>query len=213
MNILAIILLAILIYFIYITNISSIKPATSTAVALTDVSNSMNGSGNISNAIDNVLNNVSTGTNTLVNDIINVANANKLNPAILYGIVTAEQGSTNPSNWNVGAYNPNDPTGAYGLTQILGSTAESFNVNPSMLLQSATTALNTTAQYINKYVPTETNSISAVAGAYNGGPGIFGEIQNGSVNANVANAVQTYIDKATNGYNYFNNTYNNLLTG
>ena len=203
MNILAIILLAVLVYFIIVADLGN-KPTIPTPA----VSNVGTASGTqTTGAIENALNNIATGTNKLVSDIINVANANSLNPAILYGIVSAEQGTTNPNEWNAGAYNPNDPTGAYGLTQILGSTAESFNVNPAMLLQSPETALNTTAQYILKYNPTNSNNISVVAGTYNGGPGIFNEIQNGTVSSGTTNAVGDYIEKASNGYNYFNSTY------
>ena len=205
MNILAVILLAALIYFIFIAEINK-SPNNPPAVVSSDTALAAVNT-NSSNAIETALNNVATGTNKLVSDIINVANANKINPAILYGIVSAEQGTTNPNEWNAGAYNPNDPTGAYGLTQVLGSTAESFNVNPSMLLQSPTTALDTTAKYILKYNPTNNNNISMVAGTYNGGPNIFNEIDNGTVNQGTANMVNDYIEKATNGYNYYNNTY------
>ena len=204
MNIAGIILLAILVYFIFITEYNKPPvPKTTTGPNSETAKNNANSS----NAIETALNNVATGTNKLVSDIINVANANKLDPAVLYGIVSAEQGTTNPTQWNAGAYNPNDPTGAYGLTQILGSTAESFNVNPSMLLQSPETALNTTAQYILKYNPTNANNISITAGIYNGGPNIFNEIQNGTVGSGTTNAIGTYIEKAAAGYNYFNNTY------
>ena len=206
MNIAAVILLAALIYFIFITEYSKPPVPTTTATAGTNMGTAGN-STNTTGAVETALNNVAMGTNKLVTDIINVANANQLNPAILYGIVSAEQGTTNPNEWNAGAYNPNDPTGAYGLTQILGSTAESFNVNPAMLLQSPETALNTTAQYILKYNPTNSNNISVTAGIYNGGPNIFNEIQNGTVSAGTTNAVGAYIEKASAGYNYFNNTY------
>ena len=205
MNILAIILLVALVYFIYIADVGN-KPAISTPQLSNAGIKTATGI-QATGAIETALNNIAAGTNKLVSDVINVADANNLNPAILYGIVSAEQGTTNPNEWNAGAYNPNDPTGAYGLTQILGSTAESFNVNPAMLLQSPETALNTTARYILKYNPTNSNNISAVAGTYNGGPDIFNEIQNGTISANTTNAVGAYIEKASNGYNYFNSTY------
>jgi hypothetical protein len=202
MNILAVILLAGLIYYIWVADYSNVKPET------TPVSTPTPPPTNAIPSVSNILSSISGTTNKLVNDIINTANANNLNPAILYGIVSAEQGTTNPNEWNISAYNPSDPSGAYGLTQVLGDTAQSLNVNPEMLLQSPQMALNTTAQYILKYTPaTQTNNISVVAGIYNGGPGIFNEINNGTANSGTINAVGTYIEKAGNGYNYFNSTY------
>ena len=204
MNALLALILIVLVYYIVMTGFHTTPAKPAVAVATPPATNS-----NTSNIIDTALNNVATGTNKLVTDIINTAQANNLNPAILYGIVSAEQGTTNPNNWNIGAYNPNDPSGAYGLTQVLGTTAQSLGVNPQMLLQSPSMALDTTAKYILKYAPTSTDNISVVAGVYNGGPGIFNEIQNGTVNANTTNAVGTYIENASNGYNYFNQTYAN----
>ena len=205
MNILLAIILAILLYYAIMTGFST-SPART--VIPTPASPQVSGN-NITDLIGTTLSNVNTGINSLVTDIINTANANGLNPAILYGIVSAEQGTTNPNEWNSGAYNPSDPSGAYGLTQVLGTTAESLGVSPQLLLQSPTTALDTTAKYILKYTPTNTNNISIVAGVYNGGADIFNEIQNGTVNTNVINAVGAYIEKASNGYNYFNQTYTN----
>lgn len=199
MNAIAILVLAALLYFIFVGNISSTPKNPTPQVASPSTPSTP--------TVSSILNTITGTTNTLVNDIINTANANNLNPAILYGIVSAEQGSTNPNDWNAGAYNPNDPSGAYGLTQVLGTTAESFGVNPNMLLQSPQTALDTTAKYILKYAPTQTNNMSVVAGVYNGGPDIFNEINNGTVNSSVTNAVGTYIENASNGYNYFNSVY------
>ena len=198
-------LLIIILYYIITTGFQT-KPAGLTTPVIAPKTPTP--TSNTTNAIETALSNVGTGVNNLVTEIINTAQANNLNPAILYGIVSAEQGTTNPNNWDTAAYNPNDPSGAYGLTQVLGSTAASLGVNPQMLLQSPSMSLNTTAQYILKYTPpTSVNNISVVAGIYNGGPDIFNEIQNGTVNANTTNAVGNYIENASNGYNYFNSTY------
>lgn len=207
MNILAALILAALIYYIFFV---AYKNPINTKLGVfipTPTSNNA-ATANTTAPSSNILN-LTTGTmNKLVTDIINTANANSLNPAILYGIVSAEQGTTNPNNWNISAYNPSDPSGAYGLTQVLGSTAQSLNVNPEMLLQSPQMALDTTAKYILKYTPaTQTNNISVVAGIYNGGQDIFNEISNGTVNSGTINAVGTYIGNASNGFNYFNSTY------
>ena len=205
MNILAALILAALIYYIFFVAYKN-QPVSASLGANTPTSNPSADAN--PTPTTNILNLITGTTNKLVTDIINTANANSLNPAILYGIVSAEQGTTNPNNWNISAYNPSDPSGAYGLTQVLGSTAQSLNVNPEMLLQSPQMALDTTAKYILKYTPAEqTNNISVVAGIYNGGQDIFNEISNGTVNATTTNAVGTYIENASNGYNYFNSTY------
>ena len=210
MNALLAIILIIVIYYILTTGFKTAPAGLTTPNITPQVSTSTPTSTNSSNIIETALNNVSTGVNNLVTEIINTAQANNLDPAILYGIVSAEQGTTNPNNWDTAAYNPNDPSGAYGLTQILGMTANSLGVNPELLLQSPSMALNTTAQYILKYTPpTSLNNVSVVAGIYNGGPDIFNEIQNGTVSTNTTNAVGNYIENASNGYNYFNQTYAN----
>ena len=210
MNILLTLLLVIVIYYLLTTGFKTAPAGLATPNITPQASISTPILTNSSNIIETALNNVGTGVNNLVTEIINTAQANNLNPAILYGIVSAEQGTTNPNNWDTAAYNPNDPSGAYGLTQVLGATAQSLGVNPQMLLQSPSMSLNTTAQYILKYTPpTSVNNISVVAGIYNGGPAIFNEIQNGTVNASTTNAVGTYIENASNGFNYFNQTYAN----
>ena len=206
MNILAALILAALIYYIFF--VAYKNPVTNPGVNTPTPAPNNAVSANATAPSSNILNLITGTTNKLVTDIINTANANSLNPAILYGIVSAEQGTTNPNDWNIAAYNPSDPSGAYGLTQVLGSTAQSLNVNPEMLLQSPQMALDTTAKYILKYTPaTQTNDISVVAGIYNGGQDIFNEISNGTVNSGTINAVGTYIGNASNGYNYFNSTY------
>jgi len=150
-----------------------------------------------------VSNTKKVSNNKYVEDIKNISIQHHINPAILFGIVAAEQGTTNPTEWNAAAYNPADPSGAFGLTQILGSTAASFNIAPSILQESASAALETTVKYINKYSP-EPNSIAATAAVYNGGPNIseeeFGNIR-------LQTRINKYINKATNGYNYYNQTY------
>ncbi len=190
MNAVIVIIAAIVIYFLLTSSTSSstIQPINNASIG-TDISNAFNS--------------ISSATNSLVQDIQNAATANNLNPAILYGIVSAEQNSTNPTEWNANAYNPNDPSGAYGLTQVLASTAQSFNASPEIIQSSPTAALSVTAQYINRYSP-DANSMSQTAATYNGGPGIFAEIANGTVPSKVINS---YVNKAIAGYNYYNAMY------
>ena len=164
------------------------------------------GAVNLSNANNNNLLNISNPIPTIIQDIQNTAADFNLNPAILFGIASAEQGTTNISNWNTQAFNPNDPSGSYGLTQIEGQTAESFGVNPSDLLGNAALALNTTAQYINQY-STDPNNMTTTAGIYNGGPSIWYDIQNGSASSETQSAINNYVGKAVNGYNYYNLNY------
>ncbi len=143
----------------------------------------------------------------IVQKIKNIAYDNKINPAILYGIVVAEQNNNNPKDWNTDAYNENDPTGAYGLTQVLGSTAWSFGVNPLSLLNDPSASLELTSHYISKNIPIYKGNMKIVAGIYNGGPEIFKNISDGEVGTSIIKNITKYIEKATEGYNYFNAVY------
>ena len=161
----------------------------------------------IESSFNNAVSSISTATNKIVADIQNIATQNNIDPAILYGIVTAEQGTTNPTEWNTQAYNPNDPGGgAYGLTQILGTTAQSLGVNPAILQQSASAALETTVKYINTYSPNP-NDLNVTAAIYNGGPSILNNIANGTASGSTQQMINSYVNKAQNGYDYYNQVY------
>ncbi len=147
---------------------------------------------------------INSSANKYVRDIKNIATAHHLSPAILFGIVSAEQGTNNPTEWDASAYNPADPSGAYGLTQVLGSTAESFNISPSILQESASASLETTVKYIEKYSP-EPNNMAITSAIYNGGPDIVQEMQNGNIV--LRRRIQKYRAKASAGYKYYNAVY------
>jgi len=172
MNIIAAVLLAFIIYVIY-------KEINKTAA--TTSKNETTSTNNLQQN-DNYL--------SMINQ---VAQTYDIKPAVLFAIAATEQGTTNMNEWNPESYNPNDPSGAFGLTQILSDTANELGISNPNELFNPYTALETTAKYITSFSP-DPDNIEVTAQVYNAGPN--------------ANFVDTpYITKAVENYNYFEKNY------
>jgi soluble lytic murein transglycosylase-like protein len=177
MNIIAAVLLAFIMYVI-------IKEMGKTAAQSASSTNS--------SATSSVSNSLQSSNNylTMINQ---VAQEYGLNPGTLFAIAATEQGTTDMNAWNAKAYNPNDPSGAFGLTQVLSDTANELGISNPYELFNPYTALSATAKYLVKFSP-DPNNVEVSAQVYNAGPS--------------ANFVDTsYIEKALKNYNYFEQNY------
>ncbi|MCW1311400.1 MAG: lytic transglycosylase domain-containing protein [Candidatus Rehaiarchaeum fermentans] len=187
MKVLALLILGIIVYYIYekYYNKSNI-----TSPFFTGINNLINSAGN---AISTAANTLSSKAQDYLSDINTVSQEYGINPAILFAITATEQGTTNMADWNPDAYNPTDPSGAFGLTQVLSDTAAELGVNNPNDLFNPLTALETTAKYILKYSP-DPNDIVTTAQVYNAGSN--------------ADFVDTnYINKALQNYEYYYEHY------
>jgi soluble lytic murein transglycosylase-like protein len=113
----------------------------------------------------------SSGQNpSLIADIQAVAQAEGVPPAVLFGIASAEQDTTNSAEWNPNAINLSDPYGgAWGLTQVLAGTAYGLGYQVPQELLNPVAALTATAKYLRKYA-SNVDNIAEDAQLYNAGP-------------------------------------------
>ena len=175
MNVIAAVLLAFIIY-----------------IFLKEIKNTAANSSNSKN--ENIsTNNLLQTDNNYLTMIKQVAEEYNLNPAVLFAIAATEQGTLNMNEWNPDAYNPKDPSGAFGLTQILSDTANELGIANPYELFNPYTALETTAKYLKTFSP-DPNNIEISAQVYNAGP-----------NADFIDS--GYIKKAVENYNFYEKNY------
>ena len=128
----------------------------------------------------------------IVNSVISAADKANINPAVLLGIISTEQGTTDPTKWNLSAQNLSDPNGgSYGLAQIELGTANLFGVNSAQNLLDPQTNLNVMTQFLNQFSPNPNNIIDS-ASVWNNG-------QNAPIQ------LTPYVHQAINNENYWNN--------
>ncbi len=184
-TLIAAVLLAFIIYEIY-------KEVSNTAAKTAANNKNSNLENNSLNS--QLLNSTSNyGSDDYLSIIKQVANAYDINPGILFAITATEQGTDNPNDWNPKAYNPNDPSGAFGLTQVLSDTASELGVSNPYELFNPYTALETTAKYLTQYSPNP-NDIVESAQVYNAGP-------------NATFVDTNYIEKAIKNYEYYESNF------